>query len=60
MNENNYHHHGNERPDRDWVHRVQHLPHWKRTHRVWAGLFFMFVAITIYVLSNDLAFPPYG
>ena len=63
MNENNYGHHGNEGPDRDSVHHVQHLPYWKRAHRdwrVWVGLLFMFAAITIYVLSDDLAFLPHG
>lgn len=35
----------------------------KRAHRdwrVWVGLFFMLAAITIYVLSEDLAFLPHG
>ena len=40
---------------------VQHEPdpYWKRAHhdwRFWAGLFFMFAAITIYVMSNNLSF----
>jgi hypothetical protein len=63
MNENNYGHHGNEGPDRDSVNHVQRLPYWKCAHRdwrVWVGLFFMFAATTIYVLSDDLAFLPHG
>jgi hypothetical protein len=36
-------------------------PNWKRAHhdwRFWAGLVLMLTAITIYVLSDDLAFVP--
>jgi hypothetical protein len=44
---------------------IQHEPdpYWRRAHRdwrVWVGLFFMFAAITIYVLSNNLSFFPFG
>lgn len=54
------HQHGT--PARESVH---HEPdaYWKRAHhdwRVWVGLFFMFAAITIYVLSNNLSFFPRG
>ncbi len=38
-------------------------PYWKRAHhdwRFWVGLCFMFAAIAIYVLSDDLAFLPHG
>ena len=66
MNESNYGHHGNEGPDpgsvRHEAHRDQR-PYWKRAHhdwRVWVGLFFMLAAITIYVLSDDLAFLPHA
>ena len=66
MGENNYGHHGNEGPAPDSVHldvdRDQR-PYWKRAHhdwRVWVGLFFMFAAITIYVLSDNLAFLPHA
>ena len=58
MSESNYGHPGNEGPERDPVHH-DHRPYWKRAHRdwrVWVGLFFMFAAITIYVMSNDLSF----
>ena len=60
MNEINYGHPGNEGPERD---RVPHdrRPYWKRAHhdwRVWVGLFFMLAAITIYVMSDDLALLP--
>jgi hypothetical protein len=66
MNENNYGHHGNEGPDPGSVHNDAHqdqLPYWKRAHhdwRFWVALFFMSAAITIYVLSNNLAFLPHG
>jgi hypothetical protein len=65
MNESNYGHHGNEGPDPGSVHHDVYndqRPYWKRAHhdwRVWVGLFFMFAAITIYVLSDDLAFLPH-
>ena len=60
MNEINYGHPGNEGPERA---RVPHdrRPYWKRAHhdwRVWVGLFFMLAAITIYVMSDDLALLP--
>lgn len=36
-------------------------PNWRRLHHsklFWAGLFLMLLAITIYVLSDDLAWRP--
>jgi hypothetical protein len=66
MNESNYGQHGNEGPERASVDSdVNHhdpRPYWKRAHhdrRVWVALFFMLAAITIYVLSEDLAFLPH-
>jgi len=65
MNESNYGHHGNEGPDPGSIHRDalnDQRPYWKRAHRdwrVWIGLFFMLAAITIYVLSDDLALLPH-
>jgi hypothetical protein len=58
MNASNRGSHGNEGPESE---RVQHvdLPYWKRAHRswwFWIGLFLMLTAITVYVLSDDLAF----
>ncbi len=38
-------------------------PYWKRAHhdwRFWVGMVFMFAAIAIYVLSDDLALIPRG
>ena len=38
-------------------------PYWKRAHRdwrFWVGMGLMLFAITIYVLSDDLAFLPHG
>jgi hypothetical protein len=35
-------------------------PYWQRVHhdwRFWVGLTFMLAAISVYVLSDDLAFP---
>ena len=37
-------------------------PYWKRAHndrRIWVALFFMFAAIAIYVVSDNLAFLPH-
>jgi hypothetical protein len=61
MSENNYGHPGNEGSDRDRVHHDQR-PYWKRAHhdwRLWVALIMMLAAITIYVLSEDLAFLPH-
>ena len=66
MGENNYGHHGNEGPAPESVRQdvdQEQRPYWKRAHhdwRVWVGLFFMFAAITIYVLSDNLAFLPHA
>jgi hypothetical protein len=62
MNESNYGHPGNEGSERDRVHH-SHRPYWTHAHldwRVWVGLFFMFAAIIIYFLSDDLAWLPHG
>jgi hypothetical protein len=66
MNETNFGHHGNEGPEPGRAGPDSHheqLPYWKRAHhdwRVWVALFFMLAAITIYVLSDDLAFLPHA
>jgi len=42
---------------------VAALPYWKRAHhdwRFWAALVLMFLAITVYVLSDNLAFVPHN
>jgi hypothetical protein len=62
MIESNYGHHGNEGPQRERIHHRE-IPYWKRAHhdwRIWVALFFMLAAITIYVLSDDLAFLPHA
>jgi hypothetical protein len=62
----NYGHHGNEGPDPGSVHHHAYRdprPCWKRAHRdwrIWVALVFMLVAITIYVLSDDLALLPHA
>ena len=38
-------------------------PYWKRAHKswiFWVALFLMLVAITIFVMSNNLSFIPLG
>jgi hypothetical protein len=57
---------GNEGPDPGSVRHPAHLdqrPYWKRAHRdwrIWVALVAMLAAITIYILSEDLAFLPHG
>jgi hypothetical protein len=69
MSESNFGQHGNEGPDHVRVHHEnqddqsgQLPPYWKRAHRdwrMWVALVFMLAAITIYILSEDLAFLPH-
>ncbi len=65
MSKTNYGHPGNEGPDPDSVDHDIHQdqsPYWKRAHhdfRFWIGLILMLAAITIYVLSDDLALLPH-
>jgi hypothetical protein len=65
MSETNYGHRGNEGLEPVMVHHNvdrEQRPYWKRAHhdwRIWVALFFMFAAIAIYVLSDDLAFLPH-
>jgi hypothetical protein len=61
MDEIKQNHHGHGAPGRD---RVPHenRPYWKRVHRdwkFWGALFLMFVAMIIYVMSNDLTLRPH-
>jgi len=62
MNEHKHSSHQHGKPARDSIHHDQ-PPYWKRAHhdwRFWVGLVFMLAAITIYVLSDDLALLPRG
>jgi hypothetical protein len=62
MNEPKHSSHQHGTPARDSI-RHEPDPYWKRAHhdwRVWVGLFFMMAAITIYVLSDNLSFFPWG
>jgi hypothetical protein len=65
MSETNYGHSGNEGSAPARVHGDadgEQRPYWTRAHRdwrIWVALFFMFAAIAIYVLSDDLAFLPH-
>lgn len=59
MSENRPPHHTNERTDRVSLERDDR-PYWRRAHhdwRFWIGLILMLVAISIFVLSDDLGFP---
>jgi hypothetical protein len=54
------HNHGNEGVAREVIHPSDG-PYWRQAHRhwwFWIGLFLMLLAITIYVVSNNLAFLP--
>lgn len=60
MKQTKHRNHGNEGMERDRVHH-NNRPYWKRAHhdwRFWVGLVLMFVAITIYVMSDNLALLP--
>jgi hypothetical protein len=62
MNERKQSNHGNEWPESARVHHG-HYRYWKRAHhdwRFWIGMFLMLAAITIYVMSDDLALLPRG
>jgi len=62
MNESKRSNRGNEGLERNRVHHGDG-PYWKRAHhdwRFWVGMFFMFAAITIYVMSDDLSLLPRG
>ena len=61
LGESKHRNHGNEGPEHDRIHH-DYRPYWKRAHhdwRFWIGLFLMLAAITIYVLSDNLAFLPH-
>ncbi len=62
MSESNFGSDGNEGEGRQRPHH-QEKPYWKRIHHswlFWVGFVFVSVAITIYVLSDNLAFLPWG
>lgn len=45
---------------RDTIHHA-HRPYWKRAHRdwrFWVAVLFIFAALTIFVVSDDLALVP--
>ncbi|MGH6830343.1 MAG: hypothetical protein ACREDG_04240 [Methylocella sp.] len=52
MNKHPRHHRGAQEPARQNWRRLHH------TRLFWIGLFLMLLAITIYVLSDDLAWQP--
>lgn len=61
MNEGNYGSHGNEGEGKVLHHDER--PYWKRMHHswfFWVGMVFVFAAIAIYVLSDNLALLPRG
>jgi hypothetical protein len=56
-------HGGRRGPINDDIHHGFHRPYWKHAHHDWrlvAAVILMFVAITIYVMSDDLAWRPRG
>ena len=62
MNEIRHSNHGNEGPEHEDVQHVPSPPYWKRAHqdwRVWVGLVFMLTAMTINIMSDNLAFLPH-
>ncbi|MGO8720211.1 MAG: hypothetical protein ACLQMO_13505 [Acidobacteriaceae bacterium] len=62
MNGENHTNQPHESHYRDTVHHA-HRPYWKRAHRdwrVWIVLFFLFAALFVYVMSDDLALVPHS
>lgn len=60
MKELKHSNHGNEGSSHLHVHHDQR-PYWRRAHhdwRFWVGLVLMLTAITVYVVSDNLAFLP--
>jgi hypothetical protein len=60
MDESKHSHQRHGWPGRDSS-RDGQRPYWKHAHRdwrFWVGLVFMFAAISIYVMSEDLAWRP--
>jgi hypothetical protein len=60
MTEIKHSHHRHEDPNSQSVHHG-HGPYWKRAHRdwrFWVAFFMMLAAISIYVMSDDLAWWP--
>ncbi len=54
MSESKHRHHATPEP-------ANAVPYWKRAHhdwRFWVGLVLMLLAISVYVLSDNLAFVP--
>ncbi len=57
MNETKHSHHGHEVVDGEHIPRDSR-PYWRRAHRdwrFWFGMFLFVAAITIYVMSDNLA-----
>jgi hypothetical protein len=60
MHKSKHRHHQHEVADGEHFHRDD-FPYWRRAHRdwrFWVAVFFLFAAITIYFMSDDLAFVP--
>lgn len=54
------HHHHRPASDHKGIH-AGHVPYWKRAHadwRLWVGVVVMFIAMIVYVTSEDLAWRP--
>jgi hypothetical protein len=61
MNKIKHSHHRSEGPDSDSVPHGFHRPYWKHAHhdwRLWVAVILMLVALSIYVMSDDLAWRP--
>jgi len=60
MKDVNQGNHGHEVPGRSAAHH-EHPPYWKHAHRdwrFWVAVFFVFGALIVYVMSDDLALVP--
>jgi hypothetical protein len=60
MNEVKHTHQQYRDPKLESIHHA-HRPYWTRAHRdwrVWVGVVLMLVAMTVYLMTNDLAWRP--
>jgi hypothetical protein len=61
LNKTKHGHHHPAEPDEESVHHGFHRPYWKHAHydwRLWVAVSLMLVAVSIYVMSDDLAWRP--
>jgi hypothetical protein len=61
MNRTKHHHHQHGSPDSERAPHGFHRPYWKHAHhdwRLWVAVIVMLVAVTTYVMTDDLSWRP--